>query len=624
MMVNLSKLPDPNRVYSAKFERLDGGLNLRELDYRLDNNESPEMKNLWWQDGVLQCRNGQAFLCDDESLGTGFCSFGRAFWGHAFLHIGKGIYAADFEATPFTLRKICDGVPENRGTFFRWSDWLFYKNKGGFFRIAYKPERDEPFFVEKVEDFAYVPNILLNSTPSVRGSGDLYQPENRLSAKKSVKYNAVANEKKYLLPVESVDSVDLVFVDGKKMEPTTDYTVDLTNGSVEFVKAPTVQNPPVNNTVEIVYSKTNEDAFNSIMGCNYATVAGNNTDLCILLAGCDAQPNAVFWNSNDHLSMNAAYWPMSYYNLVGDTEDAVTGFGKQYSDLMVLKKQSIGRLTFDTENIDGRESISFVYADVNSKVGCDLPWSIQLVENNLVFCNTYTGAHIVRSSSAAYENNIECISRNVNGNETQGLLRDVRQGAVTASYDDDSRYWICANGSVYLWDYGLSTFTKPSWFYFDAVQGVSFFRDDEGKEYHLDSKGRVTGFQRSFTDYDRAIEKVYRFPTMDFGSYDRLKDVDSLLVSVRSDTETDVAIRYDTDYGSFYDLSPIQSYSWRLFPRNLARRYLAVSRYAHVARRKPGCRHIRHFSMTFSNNEVGCDLALVSAQIFYKFQGRER
>jgi hypothetical protein len=421
-----------------------------------------------------------------------------------------------------------------------------------------------------------------------------------------------------------VDSVDLVTVDGAVKAQGQDYTVDLAKGEVKFSTAPAVTDPPTNNTVEIVYSKDNADAFKSIMDCTYATVAGNNTDLCILLAGSEAQPNAVFWNSNDSVAMNAAYWPMPYYNLVGDTEDAVTGFGKQYSDLMVLKKQSIGKLTFDTETLDGRESISFLYNTVNSKVGCDLPWSIQLVENNLVFCNTYSGVHMVRSSSAAYENNIVCISRNVNGNETKGLLRDVRNGEVTTSYDDDTRYWLCSNGAVYVWDYSLSTFTEPSWFYFDAIRAVSFFRDDDGKPYHLDGSGRVTSFQRSFMDYDKAIEKVYRFPTMDFGSYDRLKDIVSLLVTVRSDTETDVDIRYDTDYGFSYDPAPIQSYSWRLFPRNLARRHLAVSRYAHVARRKPGCRHIRHFAMTFSNNEVGCDLALVSAQIFYKFQGRER
>jgi hypothetical protein len=317
---------------------------------------------------------------------------------------------------------------------------------------------------------------------------------------------------------------------------------------------------------------------------------------------------------------------MTYYNLVGDTLDPVTGFGRQYSDLIVLKEHSIGKLTFgvDTENLDDRYGISFTYTSINSKVGCDLPWSIQLIENNLVFCNTYQGVHILRSSSAAYENNVDCISRNVNGQAKRGLLYDVRQTGVVTSFDDDDRYWLCANGNVYVWDYVLSTFSEPSWFFFTNIHGVAYFQDDEHNKYHLDAAGRVTRFGRYFSDYGEAIEKLYQFPTQDFGSYDRLKDVVSVLVAVRSDTDTDVTIRYDTDYETRYDLTPILSYSWRLTPRNLARRCLSVSRYARVVRRRPGCRHLRHFSMTFSNNVAGCDLAIVSAQIFYKYQGKER
>ena len=73
------------------------------------------------------------------------------------------------------------------------------------------------------------------------------------------------------------------------------------------------------------------------MDCCYATVAGNGNNLCILLAGCPAQSNAVFWNSNDQYAMDPSYFPMTYYNLCGDSEEVVTGFGKQYDDLILFK-----------------------------------------------------------------------------------------------------------------------------------------------------------------------------------------------------------------------------------------------------------------------------------------------
>ena len=62
---------------------------------------------------------------------------------------------------------------------------------------------------------------------------------------------------------------------------------------------------------------------------------------------------------------------------------------------------------------------------------------------------------------------------------------------------------------------------------------------------------------------------------------------------------------------------------WTLVPRNLAYRFLGVSNFAMVFRRRPMCRHVRHFSMRLTNNEAGHDLSIVSAEIYYNFQGRQ-
>ncbi|MDD6159613.1 MAG: hypothetical protein PUB51_00580 [Oscillospiraceae bacterium] len=617
------KTPGTHSMYAVNFPRLNGGLNLRELDYRLDADESPMVKNLWWQDGVLQSRDGQSFLSDSEAYGEGHTCFGELFWGNAFFHIGDALYYADPTGEHFALNRLIGDVPGERGTFFRYGDWLFYKNKGGFFRITYTADVENPFTATGVKEIAYTPVIQINSDPAT-GAGDLYQPENRISPQKTVWYTAVSGCKVYRLPVGEIDGIVSVTVDGTQ---TTAYTADLSAGTVTFDSAPPVTNPPTANTVRITYEKKNEEAERSVMDCEYATVAGGNANLCIILGGCDAQPNAVFWNSNDSVSMNPGYWPMSYYNLVGDTEDPVTGFGRQYSDLIVLSGHSVGKLIFDTQTVDDRESIAFAYQQINAKTGCDLPWSIQLIENNLVFCNTYQGVHMIRSSSSAYENNVECISLNVNGSGTElGLLCDVRSAGVVTSMDDDSRYWLCANGKVYLWDYQISSFSEPSWFYFTNVHGVAYFRDEEHRIYHLDGKGRVSRFVRNFVDYDPSvgIDKVYTFPTQNFGSYERLKNVSAILLSVRGDTDTESQLLYSTDHEKRFDLTPIRSFTYRLTPRNLSHRCLSYPKFAVVAKRRPGCRHIRHFAMTLSNSNPGEDLSIVSAQIFYHFQGRER
>ena len=642
MKVSLNTMPKYPKTYVVDFPKLNGGLNIRELNYRLEVNQSPNMKNLWWQDGVLQCRDGQVYLSDSTLLGTGYACADSLFWGYGFYHIGTAIYAGNVDAyetqgpndnVTFTLTAVMSGVPGNRGTFFRYDGCLYYKNKGGFYKITYNSTGQNFVATDMTVPGvnAYTPVIVINASPAT-GSGTMYQPENRLSPRKTVKYNAENDVTVYRLPVTGVEKIStnpdrycIVKVDGTEKTEGTDYTVDAANGTVTFATAPPVTNPPTNNSVEITYAKANTDAFNSIMNCKYATVAGNGNNLCILLAGCPAQSNAVFWNSNDAYAMNPGYFPMPYYNLCGDTDEVVTGFGKQYDDLILFKERSVGKLVFTVETVDERDSISFTYQNINANTGCDLPWSIQLIENNLVFCNTHQGVHIVASSSAAYENNILCISQNVNGEGDIGLLYDIRQaGANVVSTDDNERYWLCANGHVYLWDYHVSTAEAPSWFYFSGIAGIAYFHDDSNNLYHLDASGRITKFERNFNDYGGAIDKVYTFPTQYFGGYDRLKDIQYVLITVRSDTDTEVKLRYDTDYERRVDLTPIQSFSWRLTPRNLARRCLASFRYGHVAKRKPGCRHIRHFSLTLGNNVAFEDLAVVSAQIFYRYSGKER
>ena len=60
--ISLEDSPSPKTEYVQEFTNLYGGLNLRDADYRLKANESPEMKNLLWKDGTLRSRKGQRWL----------------------------------------------------------------------------------------------------------------------------------------------------------------------------------------------------------------------------------------------------------------------------------------------------------------------------------------------------------------------------------------------------------------------------------------------------------------------------------------------------------------------------------------------------------------------------------
>ena len=616
--VNLGAMPSARAEQCVSFDTLAGGLNLWELDYRLDLNESPEMKNLMWRDGVLNCRDGQVFYSRDEGLGAGHALWDRPFRGRLIAHIGTGLYSFE-PARGARPALLCEGLPELRGSFFTYGEALYYKTRGAYIEIS--GGTGEELCARSVA--GYVPITVINAAPE-DGSGDLYQPENRLSGGKTVWYNAAEGVTEYHLPARDVESIDKVEVDGVPLGEEA-YSADLEAGVVRFSEAPPVTDPPTNNTVRITYTKANPQAMQSIMDCLYAETYGGTGALCVVMAGCTAQPNAFFWNGNN-IAMDPGYFPMSQYQLAGDSNDPIRGFGKQQSYLIIFKENAVGRASISTQTIDERLYIDLPYVPINSLIGCDLPWTIRLVENNLVWCNTRKGVHMLRDSSAAYENNVLCLSLKVNGSETvNGLLKDVRlSGAeLSCACDDDHRYWLTANGHAWVWDYKLSKYSEPSWFYWTNINALAY-ATDLGEVYHLDGAGRLSHFEQVYADYDGPIEKVYRFATQHFGGYDRLKNVNSVLLVMRSDTNARVTVRYITDYGTRTDGTVMGGNNWLLHPRNLAFRSLKGRGFAETFRRRPMCRRVRHFTMRLENNLVGQDLSIVSAQIFYTYMGKVR
>lgn len=73
-------------------------------------------------------------------------------------------------------------------------------------------------------------------------------------------------------------------VDGAEKTVETDYTVDLKKGTVTFTSAPSVTNPPTNNTVKITYTKENTAAKKAVMDCRYAIVYGGGNSVVLVLA----------------------------------------------------------------------------------------------------------------------------------------------------------------------------------------------------------------------------------------------------------------------------------------------------------------------------------------------------
>lgn len=776
-LLNPYYMPSHKSESVVDLDTLVGGLNLYEQPYRLGVNETPDVLNLLWRDGALGGRDAQAWLCSIPA-GVGYTCFDGLFHGHEFYHIGDTIYATrgipeaktvvfsqagrhEIPPLGFThivrasdpavtwdgntvslpydtsvtveylavsvipvchLPSLYPGCTLSRGVFLRYQDDLIYKADGVFLRIFY---RDGVFGASDVLSEAYTPVTMINADAAT-GTGDLYQPENRLSAKKTVWYEAgtVSQEQTgtvsagateipitetgtvgvtdvyiggtiqsdgvdfqydrqaqkiiglspsdtdqmyhiitevpttvYRLPLGDVEDVSVearMTADGG-ITPLVKSTAALTaepdvwddawdgdfvfwaaTGKVLFKNPPYVALPKASNTVRITYTKQNPVALEAVMSCRYATVYGGDTNLCLVLGGSADQPNVIFWNGNN-ISMDITYFPMASYNLAGDNSEAVTGFGKQQNLLIIFKEHSLSKATLDTQTIDERLYLSLNVVDINSRIGCDLPQTIQLIDNNLVFCNTYGGLHVLLDTSAANENNIRGISKKINGTPTRdGILRKVQRAGADRciSYDDDARYWLVVDGNVYVWDYVLSDYKNPSFFYLENIHATAFC-PGETELHYLTPDGRLVTMgsftdpdnpfsDLSYTDFGEPIPKRYATPVMFFSDGDRLKDINSVIFTVASDTWSRLHVTYTTDCETRRDQTEALYLFHRFVPRNLGARSLAPKTYSATIRRKPGCRHVRYFSMVIESTEKGTDMNLVSIQIYYRKQGRDR
>lgn len=619
--------PSPTE-HVIDMSNLDGGLNLWDLEYMLPPNQSPDLLNMYWRDGALSSRMGQDYVyepVENDPYGAFYAGFERLWNDRWICHKGTKLYAVDPEDGSHT--EIYSGTlsEEFGGSFFVIRENLYYMNGHEYIRVS---KSGNTITAEDV--VPYIPTIALNVKPDGTG-GDLYEDENRLSAGKRISYTSDGESVDYVLPFMDLDDTPVTaVVNGVEMVENSGFTVNRMTGVVTFDTAPSQSTLPVVNNVTITCYVTDEDAENSVLNCRCATAFGTGNAIVVVCGGTPAQPNAYFWSGGTAYGLDPSYFPYESYNFAGVNNEFITGFGKQQNLLVIFKEHSIGKTSFDSTEMEDMTRVNLPYTPINDVIGCSFEKSIRLIQNNLVFANKESGVYVLLDTSSAGENNVKRISRNVNGNVyKRGILYDLQRSDdyEVCSYDDGERYWLSANGKIYLWDYEISSFyskeERLSWFLFDGILPINWLRVP-GTDYYGRADGALVKFVPEFTDFGEGYMRRYMFAVQHFGSYDVLKDVQRVIFATRSDTGCLINIKYQTDYEERDDLTLVDLRGMSLVPRDLSKRILRLIKYAGTAIRIPRCFHIRHFSMTLYNNVPFTDMGVIGAQIVYRYSRRDR
>lgn len=502
-----------------------GGLNLQDLEYDQTSDQSPNMLNMMYKNGAFGKRYGQTYITDE--LDENILKLGY-YKSKIIIHSGTKLYSYDASAS--TMNEIYDGLSKEKGVFINFNNSLYYLN-GTF--VVYDGKE-----CKEVE--CYAPDLVINRTPDGSYS-DLIENYNRLGTAFKNTFNGDGTSKVYVLTDTDLDKDSEVIceVDGKA---TTAFTVDYSSGKITFSTAPAKGQ----NNVVITANKTTQEYIDSILNCRLSANYGGNNNSRVFLAGGG---NSTYYYSD---VFDATYWPENNYQVLGNSETDITGFGEQNDSLMVFKQDSVYRIDY---YLNDDNEARFTCVIVNPKIGCSASDSIQFINNRLTWFSNIYGVCTLVSTYIENEKNVQVISRNINGGYRASGLMQEENLEKCKSVNWNGQYWLTVNEHVYMWDYTISPYSdsgKPdydasrlSWFLFDNFDVTDFVVD--GKELYYARGKRIVGLNDNFDDFGEAIQARYQSPLLDFNLPDYLKTVKRVFFQVRANTPSKIKIRYITE-----------------------------------------------------------------------------
>jgi hypothetical protein len=603
--------PPAMQYWPSSPSLLNGGINLTEREWKLSDNQTPNVKNMWWKDGELSKRFGQEYVTDSIAVETpNYATYKKLYEGHIIKHCGTKMYKQD--PITETTTEIYTGLTAIKGSFFKFGDKLYYMQAGKFLQY------DGTTVSEVVP---YIPTVIINRTPT--GGGDVLENYNRIGKGFTNKFNGNAVAVAYTLTDANLDATTVICtVGGATKTEGTDFTVNRITGIVTFTSAPATG---TNNVVITAY-KTVQADIDTILKCKYAIPFGGQNDNRLFIGGNGS--GYFYWTGISANGIDATYFAYNNYNVIGNIDEDITGFGKHYETLTIHKES--GEIYGETYDWDGIKGI-FSTFPINQQYGCDCPETMQNINNNLVWLNSRYGVCILVGTTVGSQRNAFPISRNIDPR----LMKEANL-KTASSVDFNGHYWLCVNDKVYLWNYFISPYystgnpdadaQRLSWWYFDNINALDFIIDAQTLYYANRATGQIAKFKTSFNDFGLAINTLYRIPLRDLGSTVYEFDVLTMWVDIRVDTRTKINIAYvmadEMDLES--ESASVEAGSFSIPGFSIPTFTLDVigSRQTFVF--QPTEKKIDLFGVEFSNNEVNRDMNISNVVVSYRLGKRKK
>ena len=595
---------------------LNGGLNLVDREWKLNNNQTSDVLNRWFYQGKVSKRWGQEWVNSD--LGSVvYSSYKYKYLGFIMFQCGTKLYK--LSTSTGTTTEIYSGLNAVKGAWFKFNNKLYFIQPGKY--IQYDGTTASPVV-------PYIPTVIINRTPT--GGGNTNEGYNRLGAGFKNSFNGNGSATVYTLTDSGLDATTVTCTIGGVVKTEgTDFTVNRTTGTVTFSVAPTTGQ---NNVIITAYKTVQED-IDSILNCLHAVAFGGQNDNRVFFAGNGT--GYFYWTGITTAGIDASYFEYNNYNIIGLTDENITGFGKHKGILCIFKAREIYGETYSW---DGTKGIFNTFT-IDSSVGCDCPDTIQnIVNDNLIWLNTYSGPYILVSSENQNESqrNVYPIGRNINPR----LLNETNLATATSVRFND-KYWLCVNDKVYLMDYGIAPYIESSnpdesakalsWWIFDNINASCWIPDGQDLYYGSREIGRIAKFHTTydnlqFYDFGESFNDKYRIPLRDFGNSIYEFNVPDVWIDVDGDRRTDIQVKYITsdEINGEIETEPITVGSFSLINFSLLNFTLRVMGFRTTFHLKPMEKKIDLFGIELSGSDGGRDSGISNIVIGYTLGRRKK
>jgi hypothetical protein len=379
----------------------------------------------------------------------------------------------------------------------------------------------------------YVPKVYINTPPT--GGGTEYEQINMLTGKKYMTFNGDGTSTVYQIAEKNVSSIYKVIVDGTEKTSETDYTVDLTNGTVTFTTAPSDNL----DNVSIYWNKDN-NTRKYIEKMKFGTIFGGDVDTRVFLYGNPDEQNRIRYSAPEDGIPSVEYFPTFNQLDVGPKNFAVTDLTRQYDRLLITtNKPEAYYLTLGTIQLDEERTETSVQTfPLNESHGNIAMGQGRVLNNDPV---TIEDGAIIKwkSTNVRDEKNMSDISQKIK----LDLIDKNLSGVKTLDYQTDNQYWVADDNRIYIYNYYNDTFSRIT-----IAHSLTHLTDLDNVVYMSTDTGKIMKFGEQFADFDGiTINSRWEMDFYDFDTPYMRKTMKKLWVLMQPQAKASAEVGYITN-----------------------------------------------------------------------------